>query len=675
VRALRLDLLETRLLPTTALIAEIDSGVDLGNTTDAPYYDLADAYNAYTQQPATADGSNIEDNSNNGGPGGHGTAVANSIVGGIQATMSQPGASTASVEIMPIRVTNNSGGEDDGTFPAVIRGIFYAAYHHASVINISVVFLEQIDNSAYIPNNPDPSYTNQNPTFQDAIDYANAHGAIVVTGAGNDSYDIDSTDPNLNGYLPNHLYPTDNQGPNLIVAASTDPSGNLTSVSNYGPFHVNLGSPANQNATSYAAGNISGIAGVIASLDPGLTPAGLVNLLESTSQKYPQLSGLISTGGVVSPQNAVNAVFTPTVVNPASSSVPVVTGTSTTLSVLGADAAGESSLTYTWSVTGGSGVSFAPNSANGTNAGKTITASFTQQGTYTFTVTITDGPGRTTTSSVIVPVTMVPLAATSLNQDGSDFANINNVATPVPGPDGLEDVHVVLSNLPTGVPITRVVVDRIGGGGHYASDGSPWSWSSVVHQASPSNGQYASTADVYFQPSSSVVDNNQPYAFNIYFAGLSSPVTLFTNVTDAPSVAVPKSVTATSLGQDGHDFANINNVFTPAPGPDGYQDVHVVLSNLPSNLAISHVRVNRIGGGGLYASDGSPWSWSSVVQRSGTAPNQLATTADVYFQPNPNVVDNNQPYAFDIFFVGLVDPVTVYANVTDKPNLLMPSST
>ena len=76
----------------------------------------------------------------------------------------------------------------------------------------------------------------------------------------------------------------------------------------------------------------------------------------------------------------------PTIVTAANASS--VTSTSALLSVLGADATGgESSLTYTWSVTGTppAPVTF---STNGTNAAKTTTATFTKAGTYNFPVTV-----------------------------------------------------------------------------------------------------------------------------------------------------------------------------------------------------------------------------------------------------------------------------------------------
>jgi hypothetical protein len=92
----------------------------------------------------------------------------------------------------------------------------------------------------------------------------------------------------------------------------------------------------------------------------------------------------------------------PTVTTPASAAPAPVTGTTTNLSVLGADDGGEAGLTYTWTTTGTppAPVSF---SANGTNAAKNTIATFAKAGTYTFAVTISDG-SLATTSSVSVAV-------------------------------------------------------------------------------------------------------------------------------------------------------------------------------------------------------------------------------------------------------------------------------
>ena len=85
-------------------------------------------------------------------------------------------------------------------------------------------------------------------------------------------------------------------------------------------------------------------------------------------------------------------VVIPTVAVPAAAAPATVTGSTTSLSVLGDDQAGESNLTYTWSTIGTppAAVTF---SANGTNAAKNTIATFSKAGTYSLTVTITNALG------------------------------------------------------------------------------------------------------------------------------------------------------------------------------------------------------------------------------------------------------------------------------------------
>ena len=93
----------------------------------------------------------------------------------------------------------------------------------------------------------------------------------------------------------------------------------------------------------------------------------------------------------------------PTVATEATAVPSSVTGTTASLSVLGDDAGGESDLTYTWSTIGipPSPVSF---SANGSNAAKNTTVTFSAAGSYAFQVAISDTDGLTTTSTVVVDV-------------------------------------------------------------------------------------------------------------------------------------------------------------------------------------------------------------------------------------------------------------------------------
>jgi hypothetical protein len=106
---------------------------------------------------------------------------------------------------------------------------------------------------------------------------------------------------------------------------------------------------------------------------------------------------------------------TPTVATPAAASPGTVAGTTTNLSVLGADYYGESTLTYTWSTTSTPANLSQPTfSPNGTHNSKNSTATFHQAGTFTITATITDSGGLTITSSVaaIVNQTVTTLGVT-----------------------------------------------------------------------------------------------------------------------------------------------------------------------------------------------------------------------------------------------------------------------
>jgi autotransporter-associated beta strand protein len=114
-----------------------------------------------------------------------------------------------------------------------------------------------------------------------------------------------------------------------------------------------------------------------------------------------------------------SALAAPTVGTAAAASPGTVTGTTTGLSVLGADAIGESNLYYFWSATSlPSGAAQPTFSPNGTNASKNTTATFSHAGSYTLEATIVNTYGLTVTSSVNVTVsqtasgiTIVPATA------------------------------------------------------------------------------------------------------------------------------------------------------------------------------------------------------------------------------------------------------------------------
>src|SRR5581483_1033964 len=127
-----------------------------------------------------------------------------------------------------------------------------------------------------------------------------------------------------------------------------------------------------------------------------------------------------------------------TVAKPASASPNPVTGTTANLSVLGADDGGESALTYTWSATSiPNGASTPTFSANGTNAAKNVTATFSTPGTYALQALIQDANGLSVTSSTSVVVALSTVTGTAGNdairlvRSGSNLnVYLNNTSTP-----------------------------------------------------------------------------------------------------------------------------------------------------------------------------------------------------------------------------------------------------
>src|SRR5205085_12525088 len=109
-----------------------------------------------------------------------------------------------------------------------------------------------------------------------------------------------------------------------------------------------------------------------------------------------------------------------------------------------ADDGGEANLTYTWAATSQPAGSNPTFSANGTNVAKNSTVTFDLAGSYTFTVTISDGT-NTVTSSVQVTVnqtaTTITLSPTS--------ATLNENATQQFSATAFDQFGNALSSQPT----------------------------------------------------------------------------------------------------------------------------------------------------------------------------------------------------------------------------------
>ena len=158
-------------------------------------------------------------------------------------------------------------------------------------------------------------------------------------------------------------------------------------------------------------------------------PAADIHDITSGNNGYAAGTGYDLASGLGSP---VGNLLIPQLAGPSIvMGAAAVAGSTTNLSVLGADSGGESTLTYTWAATTLPSGASAPLSVNGSNAAKNTTATLSKAGTYIFTVTITDAVGLSVTSSVSVTVssaqlvfdvTAQPFTATALDQSGNPLA-------------------------------------------------------------------------------------------------------------------------------------------------------------------------------------------------------------------------------------------------------------
>jgi subtilisin family serine protease len=246
------------------IIAVLDTGVDMTHE---------DLSGAFWTNPGETAGNNIDDDGNgfvddvkgwdfadnDNAPDddhGHGTHVA-----GIAAARIDNGKGIAGMAghatIMPVDVFQHG----IGTYEALIRAIIYATDNGARVINMSL------------------GATSYSRGEEAAVDYAYDHGVVVVAAAGN------------SGREQIH-YP--GAHPHAIAVASTTYDDFFSTFSTRGDW-VDVAAPGSSiysttrynayglmSGTSMATPHVSGLAALILSRNPTLTPDQVRSVIEST---------------------------------------------------------------------------------------------------------------------------------------------------------------------------------------------------------------------------------------------------------------------------------------------------------------------------------------------------------------------------------------------------------
>ena len=236
------------------VVAVVDTGVDLGHPDLQGR--LVDGFNVIREDRPPQD-----DN-------GHGTHMAGTIGATVNNGVGIAGVAP-NISIMPVKALSRTGvGIEEPT----ARGIRWAADHGAWVINLSVG--ERVRNAEGLP------------FVREAIDYAVGLGAVVVIAAGNSGTGE-----------PPELART----PGAIVVGSTMPTDARPPSSNHGPW-VHIGAPGTgiistffdgtstyrmQSGTSQAAAHVSGVAALMLTARPTLTPGDVAAILQATADPLP----------------------------------------------------------------------------------------------------------------------------------------------------------------------------------------------------------------------------------------------------------------------------------------------------------------------------------------------------------------------------------------------------
>ena len=294
----------------------------------------------------------------------HGTHVSGTIAAKSDNGIGIAGIASG-VKILPVRVLGKCGGYDSD----VADGIRWAA-------GLAV---------AGAPTNPNPAAIINlslggggacSSVYQAAITDAIAVGAIVVVAAGNSGVDVATSSPaNCAGAVSvaatgaggNRSWFSNfgatvkiaaQGGDDRVtstggVAAAADTSGEIYSTINAGLTSPTTDSYAFYEGTSMAAPHVAAVAALVKSVQPSLTPAGLIALLQRTTTPFAATSTCTTAlcgPGILNAASAVTAaaVNGPRTLGAFSKTVPGAgaTGTATALTLQWAPSTGATSYEY-----------------------------------------------------------------------------------------------------------------------------------------------------------------------------------------------------------------------------------------------------------------------------------------------------------------------------------------
>jgi subtilisin family serine protease len=227
---------------------------------------------------------------------GHGTHIAG-IIGAVANPRIGTSGVSRSVQIMPVRYYSESA-PGSVNLANTIKALHYAIDNGARIINYS---------------GGGPEYSEEE--FQ-AMKKAEARGVLIVAAAGNDRH---NTDIEEYRYYP-AAYGLKGLR-NIITVASMDSENHILPSSNWGLRSVDVAAPGEgilstvpggrygrMTGTSQATAFVSGIAALMLSKAPGLSPSQIKELILKNTTPVAALRGKVSTGGKVDAHRAILAL-------------------------------------------------------------------------------------------------------------------------------------------------------------------------------------------------------------------------------------------------------------------------------------------------------------------------------------------------------------------------------
>ena len=279
---------------SSIVVAVIDTGI-------RPHVDLAGrvlpGYDFIANVTAANDGNGRDADPSDPGDAGcgrststwHGTHVAGTIGAASNNSSGLSGVNWGS-KILPLRVLGVCGGYTSDIVDAL---------RWASGISIPGA-----------PLNPTPARVANlslgganggcSATFQNAVNDVNARGMVVVVAAGNSNVDASTFEPascagvvavSATGRSGDRASYS-NFGPKVAIAAPGGSGSNgVLSTLNAGPTAPGADSYAYYQGTSMAAPHVSGTASLMLSVNPALTPAQVMQILQSSARRFPTGTG------------------------------------------------------------------------------------------------------------------------------------------------------------------------------------------------------------------------------------------------------------------------------------------------------------------------------------------------------------------------------------------------